>query len=76
MFHSSPCKKENPQKIAYYFSSMENPIQSNPISPIFQHDMNMESRVWSKSQLSAMLMNIVAIYVYIIALTTTITTTT
>jgi hypothetical protein len=41
-------KKKTPQKIVNYFSSTENPIQSNPIYPIFQHDMNKESRVWSK----------------------------
>jgi hypothetical protein len=72
--------KEKTPRIANYFSSTKNPIQSNPIQsnlpyPIFQHDLNMESRLWSKSQLNAMLMNIVAIYVYIVH-TTTITTTT
>jgi len=53
MFHSSPCKKENPKNSKLFFiNGKSNSIQTDPIYPIFQHDMNMESRVWSKSQLS------------------------
>jgi len=75
MFHSSPCKKENPKNSKLFFiNGKSNSIQTDPLYPIFQHDMNMESRVWSKSQLSAMLMNIVAIYVYIVHMTTITTT--
>jgi len=76
MFHSSPCKKENPQKNSklFFINGKSNSIQSN--LPYLSTSMNMESRVWSKKPIECnAYMNIVAIYVYIVH-TTTITTMT